>query len=198
MSLGSLLLFDWFVIELVLMGYCLIDVFYNPTLVPPKNALTHLTQQLDASPLRPIMAVQTPVEYMSTEHLIISCFDAVVLHDTTPIKTGATPDTLKIYDSDSVDLKPDMGDAYLIAISTLEHFLPIDDAKDTIKFTILIDVDTDCSISDIGILPYQGQYNILLKQLQLALLKTKVKSPALLDGKTVACRYRMPVYISMK
>jgi len=199
MSLGSLLLLDWFVVELVLMGYCLYDVFYHPTLLPPKKALTYITQQSDVSPLQPTMTVQTPVEYMSnTEHLVFNCFDALPPRDTTPLRTGLTSDTLKIYDIDSVDVKPDMGDAYPVAISTLQHFLPIDYAMDTIKFTILIDVDSNCSISDVYIIPYQSNYNILLEQLQLALLKTKVKSAALYNDKAVACQYRMPVYISMK
>lgn len=199
MSLGSLLLIDWFVIELVLMGYCLFDVFYHPTLVPPKNTFTNRTLLTDASDLQAIMALQKPVEYMiDTEYLVFSCFDAVLLQDTTPLKAGVSSDTLKIYDIDSVDVKPDMGDAYPVAISTLKHFLPIDYAIDTIKFTILINVDSNCRISDVSLLPYQGHYNILLEQLQLALLKTKVKSPALYNGKAVACRYRLPIYISMK
>lgn len=199
MSLGSLLLLDWFVVELVLMGYCLFDVFYHPTLVQPKNALTHVTQQSDVKPQQPIMLVKTPVEYMcNAELLVLNCFDTLPPRDTTPLRTRLTSDTLKIYDIDSVDVKPDMGDAYPVAISTLQHFLPIDYAMDTVKFTILIDIDSNCNISDVSLLPYQGHYNILLEQLQLVLLKTKVKSAALYNGKAVACQYRMPVYISMK
>lgn len=199
MSLGSLLILDWFVVELVLIGYCLYDVFYHPALVPPKNTFTHIARLKDDSTIETILAMPIPIDNIrDTEYLTISCFDALPLHDTAVIQAGAPADTLKIYDIDSVDVKPDLGDAYPITISTLKYFLPIDYAIDTIKFTILINLDTNCSISDISIEPYHSNYNILIKQLQLALLKTKIKSPAMLNNKAVACQYRIPIYISMK
>lgn len=198
LSLGSLLLLDWFVIELVAISYCLYDVFYNSKQLTPKHAAiayVHRTPKDTTSVQSKAIKSPDDMYVIDTAYQMTNCFDTPPSNDTTVLILSHLKQ--KIYDSDSVDEKVDLKQLTDIIIYTFEHYLTIDEISYAGHFTLAFTVGTEGAISNIQIEPFQINGNKLLQQFQIALTNSKAIKPAKLKGVAVACRYKFPFYLCM-
>ncbi len=202
--LGSLLLLNLFVIELVIMSYCLYDVCFKPVNHSSQN--TESGHILCPSSYAPIPQEQPLYQIKKVEGLtFIDDLVPAYYKDFRPTEASLPPEFVDsaatatittlttLYEYDSVDTKPDLRQINQDIGIILERFFTsyYNEVQFSMKLTYTI--NEDGRITDVNLSPDDGNTTLLEEQLSNYLLNTNTIIPAMKAGKAVACRINVTI-----
>jgi hypothetical protein len=202
--LGSLSLLNLFILELVIMSYCLYDVFYKPVKHSSKNAESGFISC--PPPYAPIPEGQPMYQVKKVELLpfiddLVPAYykDFITTEASFPSEFNDSAATVTItnlpnvYAYDSVDIKPEMSQIIQDIGIILDRFFTTYSNEANYSMILTYTINEDGRIKEVELSPLDSSTSLLKEQISNYLLQSKASIPAMKAGEAVPCRISVTI-----